>query len=239
MKDVAKKWLKRILIVVGIILGLFVALFIWALFSPDTEEGGTRESNAATWKTNRGTSMNVDQTSGDFNVDRFVPDVKPEIGDEDTWTILVYLCGSDLESDGGGATVDFSEMLDLKETDSVRFVVETGGAKQWQNEAVKNDKLMRFVSVPGDMTIEEELPLAGMGESQTFSDFVTWGVENYPSEHMGVILWDHGSGSINGVCFDETTEECDSLTLPEMDKALFDSYSRPVESLILLVLMHV
>ncbi len=226
MKNFMKKGLKVLLVIGGIIGCLFVGLFVWAWFSPDTEEGGTRESNAATWKTNRGTSMNVDQTSGDFNVDRFVPDVKPEIGDEDTWTILVYLCGSDLESEGAGATVDFSEMLDLKETDSVRFVVETGGAKQWQNEAVKNDKLMRFVSVPGDMTIEEELPLAGMGESQTFSDFVTWGVENYPSEHMGVILWDHGSGSINGVCFDETTEECDSLTLPEMDKALFDSYSK-------------
>ena len=47
-----------------------------------------------------------------------------------------------------------------------------------------------------------------------------YGVQHYPAERMGVILWDHGSGSINGVCFDEQYEY-DSLSVAEM-AAAFD-----------------
>ena len=58
-----------------------------------------------------------------------------------------------------------------------------------------------------------------MGDSQTLSDFLTWGVKNYPADHMALILWDHGGGSISGVCFDERNNN-DSLYLRELDKAL-------------------
>ena len=30
---------------------------------------------------------------------------------KDTWTVFVYLCGSDLETDGGAATADLAEMV--------------------------------------------------------------------------------------------------------------------------------
>ena len=36
---------------------------------------------------------------------------------------------------------------------------------------------------------------------------------------MGLILWNHGGGSITGVCFDEKYDQ-DSITLMEMDSAL-------------------
>ena len=57
-----------------------------------------------------------------------------------------------------------------------------------------------------------------MGESKTLSDFLKWGVETYPAEKMGVILWDHGGGSLSGVCFDENYN-MDSLSLTELDAA--------------------
>ena len=62
-----------------------------------------------------------------------------------------------------------------------------------------------------------------MGAAATLADFLTWGIRNYPAEHMGLILWDHGGGSITGVCFDELNRR-DSLYLRELDTALNQAY---------------
>ena len=50
---------------------------------------------------------------------------KGEITDD--WAIYWYLCGSDLESEGGCATEDISELLDVELPDNVKVVIETGG----------------------------------------------------------------------------------------------------------------
>ena len=43
------------------------------------------------------------------------------------WTIFVYLCGSDLESDSGLASKDLWEMI-AATTKGAHYVVQTGGA---------------------------------------------------------------------------------------------------------------
>lgn len=43
--------------------------------------------------------------------------------------------------------------------------------------------------------------------------------DTYPAERYGLILWNHGSGTIDGLCFDQQFHN-DSLTLPELDVAL-------------------
>lgn len=57
-----------------------------------------------------------------------------------------------------------------------------------------------------------------MGDSKTLEDFIAWGVKTYLAEHMGVIYWNHGGGSIYGACSDENYEGM--LTLSEFDKAM-------------------
>jgi hypothetical protein len=63
-----------------------------------------------------------------------------------------------------------------------------------------------------------------MGDSQTLASFLKWGVANYASEHMAVILWDHGGGSVVGLCHDEYEYDhngnYDLLSLAELDAAL-------------------
>lgn len=58
-----------------------------------------------------------------------------------------------------------------------------------------------------------------MGNSGTFENFLKWGVESFPAAKMGLIFWNHGGGSITGVCFDEKNDY-DSLSLTEIDSAL-------------------
>ena len=164
-------------------------------------------------------SMSVNRSDGKLSITRSALPSKKGSADG-VWTIFVYLCGADLESDGGAATDDLIEMIDGATGDGVRFVVETGGAYSWYNDLIDSDKLQRYLIKNEDIELVDEKPRAGMGRSETLEDFLKWGVSNYASEHMGVILWDHGGGSITGICFDETDGD-ESLSLREVDSALF------------------
>ena len=50
------------------------------------------------------------------------------------WVIYWYLCGSDLESDGGFASMDLDELMEVQLPENVKVVIETGGTTQWQND---------------------------------------------------------------------------------------------------------
>ena len=166
--------------------------------------------------------ITVESTTGDMTVERPEWEASIPMGDPDTWTIFVYLCGTDLESDGGGATMDLWEMVGASHSDRVRFVVETGGTRHWYNSAADPKQNDRLLIQNGMVRKVEECARSGMGRSSTLADFLIWGIQNYASEHMGLILWNHGGGSISGVCFDER-DWYDSLSLLEMDAALLSA----------------
>ncbi len=71
----------------------------------------------------RGLSMNVNRESGTLTLSRPELSSRGFTGEAGVWTIFVYLCGTDLESDDGSATDDLIEMLDGAAGDGVRFVV--------------------------------------------------------------------------------------------------------------------
>ena len=137
---------------------------------------------------------------------------------EEDWTIFVYLCGADLESENSMATHNMQQMIDANTGPNVRFVVETGGASSWHNGA-NPDKLDRFLITGGSSTLVDSQPSASMGKAETLADFLRWGLAAYPASHVGLVLWDHGSGSINGVCFDELND-VESLYLTDLGTAL-------------------
>ena len=89
---------------------------------------------------------------------------------EGDWTIFVYLCGSDLESEYAFASDNMQEMIDACTGSNVRFVVETGGACAWNN-GVSADTLDRYAIAEGRRDLVARQPLAGMGESETLADF--------------------------------------------------------------------
>ena len=163
-------------------------------------------------------SIEVEEGTGKMTVERPEREERIPMGPKGSWTIFIYLCGSDLESEEGMATADLKEMKAASSKAGFRFVVETGGAWEWQSgiSARKNE---RYLIENGAMTKVAEKARSGMGQTATLADFLQWGVGTYPAEKMGLILWDHGGGSIQGVCFDER-EDYDALTLRELDAAL-------------------
>ena len=167
----------------------------------------------------------LSMSSGDLQINRRTRSDNTAMGDSG-WTIFVYLCGSDLESEGYAGTQDIIEAVSAQYSEDVRIVYQTGGANQWYEDAgISNSNLQRWVTVDGDIELLEELPDASMGQADTLADFVSWGVENYPAKRMGLVLWNHGGGSISGVCFDEN-HDYDSLSLNEIDSALNSVYDK-------------
>lgn len=165
-----------------------------------------------------GLSMQAERGTGSLTITRpALTGKKPKGVSSGTWTVFVYLCGSDLETNGGAATRDLAEMVGASGSENVSFVVETGGAKKWQGNA-GGSGINRYFIQDGAIMEVDKGKKADMGKPSTLSDFLGWGLQNYPADHMGLILWDHGGGSLSGVCFDEKNDY-DSLLLAELDSA--------------------
>lgn len=141
----------------------------------------------------------------------------PEV-DQVPWTIFVYLCGSDLESQNGFASFNLNEMVEASTNRNVRFVVETGGAAKWEG-TISSERTERYELLGGESVLADAQPFANMGDAATLTSFLQWGLSTYNSPHYGLVLWDHGSGSINGVCFDENFS-LSSLHLTDIQHAL-------------------
>ena len=136
-------------------------------------------------------------------------------GGEESWAIYWYLCGSDLEGDGGFATDDLAELMEVELPENVTVVIQTGGASTWWNDLIDAEKLQRWVYDSQGLTLVDEQPSASMGEASTLADFLAFANENYPASRKAVLFWNHGGGSVSGAAFDELYD-LDSLTLDEM-----------------------
>lgn len=134
------------------------------------------------------------------------------------WVLYWYLCGSNLETDGGCATTDLMEMMNVTLPENVRVVIQTGGAYSWQNNVMDSSVMQRFVYDSNGLSLVEEVPSASMGEASTLAEFLDFATTWYPADKTGVLFWNHGGGSVTGAAFDELYN-FDSLTIDEMQEA--------------------
>ena len=169
-------------------------------------------------------TSNVDSTSeGNITGDSTDATTTAPVNEpDDDWTVLIYLCGSNLESESGLATYNIDEMINADITDSVNIIIETGGSYSWDTSGINPDALCRFQMTDTGLVALGEVPMASMGAADTFRDFISWGLDNYPAKKSMVIVWDHGSEPTNGVAFDEVYGY-DSLSLDELRVSLAES----------------
>ena len=144
---------------------------------------------------------------------------------QDDWTILMYMCGADLESDskqGGAATEDLQEIASVAgKPDDVNFVVQAGGASSWKttySSVISASKRNRFHLENKSFKSDSQDSKVNMGLQSSLQDFLTWGINTYPADHIGLIFWNHG-GAMEGCCFDEQFSN-DGLTPSEVAAAI-------------------
>ena len=142
-------------------------------------------------------------------------------GGKDTVTIMVYMCGTDLESRSGMGTSDLQEMLNADIGDKVNLLVYTGGCKGWRNSVVSSSVNQIYQIRGGKMAcLVENAGNAPMTDPSNLASFIQWCDKNFPADRNQLIFWDHGGGSLSGYGYDEKYASSGSMDLAEIDKAL-------------------
>jgi hypothetical protein len=145
------------------------------------------------------------------------PDVAPQA--KKLRTLLIYMNGSDLESETGAGTADLKELCRSGvDEDAVNVVIFTGGANRWHAKAISDTQCEISVLKNGKIAPVATVGERDMGDAGTLAAFIKFGLANYPAEHTSMILWDHGGGSIAGYGADEKFD-MSALTLRELEFA--------------------
>ncbi len=151
-------------------------------------------------------------------------------GDVADATIIVYMVGSDLESDNGMASSDIVEMAYSGfDFENKNLLVVAGGAEEWHlTPELPEDSLCLLEIREEDYYLIDSIPAVSMADPSTLSMCLNFCYENYPAESYGLILWNHGGGPIVGYGIDDLFANegftyWDMLTMRELAQALDDS----------------
>ena len=191
-----------------------------SLFGSGSGSGASPSSSGGSSYVNTNTGSVDDSVASGSRAKRTVIKGKGK----DTVTVMLYMCGTDLESRSAMATKDLLEMTKATLSDKVNVIVYTGGCTRWNNQImsnsvnqiykVENGQLRRLVSDAGNVS---------MTEPSTLSSFIRWCAENYPANRNELILWDHGGGSVSGYGYDQKFQRSGSMTLAGLNTALKDA----------------
>lgn len=170
---------------------------------------------------------------GEPNTGRLNTDVDPAarekrtrlLGDgRDTATIMVYMCGTDLESRSGMGTSDLQEMLAARFGENINLIVYTGGCSGWRNNQVSSAVNQIWqVKNGGLLCLEQDLGSVPMTDPSTLSGYIRYCAERFPASRYELIFWDHGGGAISGYGYDEKFASSGSMGLSSIHTALTDA----------------
>lgn len=144
------------------------------------------------------------------------------LGDgKDTVTLMVYMCGTDLESRSRMASSDMQEMAAATFGDNVNIIVYTGGCKSWNINGISNQVNQIYQIQNGSLKqLVADDGSKPMTDPKTLSSFIQFCKENFPANRNELILWDHGGGSVTGFGYDEKFASVGAMDLAEINTAL-------------------
>ena len=146
------------------------------------------ESNGSSTESTDGTGSTEKPTEGET-------ETKPgnQVNDDqDDMTIILYIVGSNLESECGYATRDLAILAGAGFGDNVNVVVQAGGAAKWNNDILEDGYTHRFIVNGGKLKNIQKMGKVNMASEDTLSDFVKYAAKEYPAEKYTLILWNHG-----------------------------------------------
>ncbi len=141
----------------------------------------------------------------------------------DEITIMVYMCGTDLESRSGMASSDLQEMAAANISDNINIIVYTGGCNGWKINGISNEVNQIYQVQSGSLKrLESNKGKGAMTNPDTLSEFITYCKNNFEADRYELIFWDHGGGSVSGYGYDEKNTRAGSMDLAKISKALRD-----------------
>ena len=191
--------------------------------SSSSATGANPYANLFGGSTSSGSAAQVNSSAVDTSV---APEAREKYtairgGGQDEITIMVYMCGTDLESKSGMATKDLAEMTRATIGPNVHLLVYTGGCTRWNNNIVSSSKNQIYeVHSGGVKCVVADDGSTSMTDPDNLARFIQWCNKNYPANRNMLILWDHGGGSVSGYGYDEKNKRSGSMTLDGISKAL-------------------
>lgn len=132
------------------------------------------------------------------------------------YTVLIYIVGSNLESEDNSASINISQMMKVGSDENLNIVIETGGAKKDGWRTVK-----RHLILPDQDLELDDLGAVNMGLVSTITSFFTWGMTQFPADKYIAIFWNHGGGPNSGYGSDDIFGESQTA-INELSIALSD-----------------
>lgn len=131
---------------------------------------------------------------------------------DESMTVMVYLCGSDLETNAQQATNDMNEMLASNTSENLNLVISAGGAETWskENAYISADHNYTIAYNANGVAVTEK-PSQSMATANALATFITETAAAYPADRYALILWDHGGGPMYGLCYDELYNQMISI----------------------------
>ncbi|MBR6390143.1 MAG: hypothetical protein IKS16_02260, partial [Lachnospiraceae bacterium] len=185
---------KKSHILIAIIAVIAIVAVIFMLI-PDDEDEYEYENDHEYEETYSGTETGVPLQSNDAGSVSAEIEAVPVSTGADSATVMIYLNGSDLESNAGEATTDITEMLRSGVGKNVNVIVQTMGTREWQDYGISSKTAQTYKVENGDLKlIRDDLGQLDCTSSETLSEFVGFCKDNYPADRYFFIFWDHGGG---------------------------------------------
>ncbi|MBO4325831.1 MAG: peptidase C11 [Clostridia bacterium] len=139
----------------------------------------------------------------------------------DQVTIMMYMCGTDLESKNGMASSDLAEMAKATLADKLNIIVMTGGCTGWKTTAISNTTNQVYkIANGGIIRLESDFGNTSMTNPDTLTKFINYCKNNFSANRYELIFWDHGGGSISGYGYDQRFPSSGGMTLAKINTAL-------------------
>lgn len=152
--------------------------------------------------------------------------VKLKGNGEDTVTVMIYMNGSNLETDDGEATIDLTEMVNAGSSDKVNVVVQTMATQKWDSKyGIASDRSQIYsIDKDGLKLVKDDLGQLDCTKSETLTDFIKWSASTYPAGRYILLFWDHGGGPVFGFGYDDTGKNSEeTMSMAEMRKGIADA----------------
>lgn len=136
----------------------------------------------------------------------------------DNVTVMMYMIGSDLETEDGAASSDIEEIINSS-ADNINITLQTGGAEDWWTDGIDGGTTQRHIINSGGISNTVNLGNTQMTNPVSLTDFIRWSAESYPANRYELILWNHGGGTVLGYGYDELYPD-DMMSLSSIGEAL-------------------
>ncbi|MBI2263980.1 MAG: hypothetical protein HYU64_02210 [Armatimonadetes bacterium] len=147
------------------------------------------------------------------------------------WTVLAYLNGNNemgrlapyalrqLEIAGSGDNLNVVAQVSRSKSFLDRITKDWSGARRTLQEELVS-WILPVVPCTNNITSQqlEDMGKVDMGDPGTLSDFLKWGIKNYPAEHYAVILYGPGGGFAGSLSDGDSKNVIDNKELAQVLK---------------------